>query len=220
MIIKFKNIPQNNSNIWITSDTHFNHKNIVKGTSNWTVQEKGSSHDVQSLRDFPTLEKHDDLLINNINKYVKQDDVLYHCGDFSFNGHENVKKFRERINCKEVHLILGNHDEWLEHPECEYRDLFASVDYYKELTTHGKKFILSHYSMRVWKGSHKGFYHCFGHSHSSLEHLPNGKSMDVGIDNSYKIFKEYRPFNIKEIINILDKREINFIDHHSEKTNV
>jgi hypothetical protein len=43
--------------------------------------------------------------------------------------------------------------------------------------------------------------------------------MDVGIDNAYKMFGEYRPFSLDEVVSILDKREIAFHDHHSPKAN-
>lgn len=74
--------------------------------------------------------------------------------------------------------------------------------------------------MRVWYGSHKGFYHAYGHSHASLEKSPYGKSMDVGIDNAYKLTGEYRPFSVDEVVNLLDKRSIEFPDHHSPETDV
>jgi calcineurin-like phosphoesterase family protein len=41
---------------------------------------------------------------------VKENDILYHLGDFSFGGWMNVWRFRSQINCKNIHLILGNHD--------------------------------------------------------------------------------------------------------------
>ena len=49
-------------NIWFTSDTHYNHKNIVRGTTEWKEFEDGSNH--QSLRDFDTLEEHNDKLVD------------------------------------------------------------------------------------------------------------------------------------------------------------
>lgn len=47
-----------------------------------------------------------------------------------------------------------------------------------------------------------------------------GKSMDIGIDVAYKLFGEYRPFSIDEIISILDKKEVEYPDHHDKNTNV
>ena len=37
---------------------------------------------------------------------------------------------------------------------------------------------------------------------------PKGKSLDVGVDNIYKLFGEYRPISINEIIKLIDRQEI------------
>lgn len=50
-------------------------------------------------------------------------------------------------------------------------------------------------------------------SHGSIEDF--NKSMDVGIDVVYRIFGEFRPFHINEIIEIMKTREIKSVDHHS-----
>lgn len=96
--------------IWFTSDTHYHHKNIVRGTSEWEVKQEGNH---QRLRDFDTLEEHDDKLVANFNKVIKGDDTLYHLGDWSFGGLQQILRFRQQLNCKNIHLILGNHD----HPD-------------------------------------------------------------------------------------------------------
>lgn len=102
------------SNIWLTSDTHFHHKNIVRGTTTWGSDPTKGDASVNHTRDFDTLEEHDEALIKNINAVVMPDDVLYHLGDWSFGGQEQVWNFRKRIYCKNIHLILGNHDHHIE----------------------------------------------------------------------------------------------------------
>ena len=208
------------SSIWFTSDTHYGHKNIVRGTSDWEEKSR--------CRNFDTMEEHNEALVNNINKVVKADDTLYHLGDWSFGGKEQIYNFRKQINCKNINLILGNHDQWLEKKTVRvqdgnfteyYSDLFQIVSPYLEVKYAGEHFILSHYAMRVWNKSHKGSYHLYAHSHASLENNPYGKSMDVGIDNAYRLLNEYRPFHLNEIVEILNKRKILLIDHHNENTN-
>ena len=44
--------------IWFTSDTHYNHKNLVKGISRW--------EDKSGCSDFATKEEMNELLIKNI----------------------------------------------------------------------------------------------------------------------------------------------------------
>lgn len=206
-------------NIWFTSDTHFGHKNIVRGTTIWEQYTPGSSH--QGVRDFDTLELHNHALIRSINSVIKHDDILYHLGDWSFGGHENIRKFREQLNCQEIHLIFGNHDQHIEPIDSPYRSLFASCSYVKELSLNvdkkygvvGKqKFFLSHYSHQVWNKSHHGSIHLFGHSHGTLEGL--GRSMDVGVDTN-----NLYPYHIDEVMDIMSKIPINIVDHHNQTTN-
>jgi calcineurin-like phosphoesterase family protein len=199
------------SRIWLTSDLHLGHSNIAgPNVSNWK----------NGYRNFDNTYQMDKVLIDNINKYVEEDDILYFHGDFVFGGHIKTPDYRNRIICKNIHFIKGNHDKHID----KYSYLFNSVSDYKDITLtdiNDKKhpFIMCHYAFRVWLGSHKGFYHTYGHSHGSLESKPNGKSMDVGVDNAFKIFGEYRPFSLEEVVNILNKRDIAFNDHHSSESN-
>jgi hypothetical protein len=72
-------------------------------------------------------------LTNGINSAVGQDDILFHLGDWSFGGFEMIEQFRNRINCKNVHIILGNHDHHIERDREDIRRLFTSVNQYLEL---------------------------------------------------------------------------------------
>ncbi len=199
-------------NIWLTSDTHFGHTNIAgPKISNWT----------SGYRDFNSVHEMNMALVDGINKYVKEDDILYHLGDWSFGGVHNILQFRNYIVCKNVHLILGNHDQHIVDKEIKYHDtsfnpieIFSSVQDVLTLDIGKTKLFLSHYSHRVWLGSHKGVIHLYGHSHGSIPDY--GKSMDVGVDVAFKKFGEYRPFNIGDITNIMSKRTIEKIDHHGE----
>ena len=192
------------------SDSHFGHKNICKGVSTW--------EDKSGCRNFDTIEEMNKIIIDGINNIVKENDILYHNGDFSFGGVKNILEFRRRINCKEIHLTLGNHDlNILRNVIVDgipVQELFTSVQHYKEISINKQKIILCHYSMRVWNEHHKNSIHLYGHSHSSLEKIPHGKSIDIGIDNSFKLFGEYRPFSLEEIIEIMNKRSIISLDHH------
>jgi calcineurin-like phosphoesterase family protein len=151
---------------------------------------------------------------------VQWDDTLLFHGDFCFGGHYKTPNYRNRINCQDIHFIRGNHDKHID----KYKEHFSSIQDYMDktlITTDRRKipWIGMHYSMRVWLGSHNGFIHTYGHSHGSLEWSPNGKSMDVGIDNAYKLFGEYRPFALEEVVALMDARNIAFHDHHTAEKN-
>lgn len=228
---------------FFTSDTHYRHKNIASHTcSAW---ESG-------YRDFESLDDHDQSIVKALNKYVAEDDELWHLGDWSFGGIENIWAFRKQLRCKHIHLILGNHDHHIEAnkqlPNCKTnellmfdvnkegfniktyesighqnafaQDLFEGVYHVYTSYLKGLPLFMSHYAHRIWNGSHKGFFHLYGHSHDTLEYEQWGRSMDVGVDAAYRLFGEYRPFTEDEVYNILSKRPIKFLDHHNANTNV
>lgn len=205
-------------NLWITSDTHFSHKNICRGTTEWRTPD--GKIPISQTRDFSSIEKMNDTIVNNINDVVNQEDILIHLGDWSFGGFEQIRKFWDRIICKNIHLVLGNHDHHIENNRGGTQGLFKSVSHYNTLEIGQFKFRLMHYPISSWDGLNKGVMHLHGHCH-----LPNhlkfgvGQRMDVGMDGH----PEFRPYNVMdEIIPVLRNRprlsEIND-DHHLDKIN-
>jgi len=77
---------------------------------------------------------------------------------------------------------------------------------------------MSHYSHRIWLGSHKGIIHLYGHSHGSIPDY--GKSMDVGVDSIYNRIGEYRPISLREVLAFMKEKETYFPDHHNPETNM
>lgn len=212
----------NKHNVFFMSDPHYNHKQIVKGTSKW-------SH-LGMCRPFETLEEHDNYLVNQINKTVGTDDTLILTGDFSFGEYknnaniENVRIFRNKINCKNIHLWLGNHDQEIRDSK-ELQSLFSSVNQMSEIVItdyppleQGDKpekyrIILCHFAMRVWNAASHGSWMLYGHSHGNLhsEYYDNQLTMDIGID----CHPDFRPFSFQEIKEIMSKRNHQLtVDHH------
>ena len=202
------------SSTWFTSDTHYGHTNIVRGTSKWESLER--------CRDFDTVEEHNNILVQNINRVVKQNDILWHMGDWSFAGKPKILEFFNRINCNNIHLILGNHDHHIAKKGTPEANLFLTVDNLLERKICGQTMVLCHYSMRTWHKGHHGSWMLYGHSHGTLP--PYGqkmrgnrekelfKTMDVGIDTH----KEFRPYHIDELRAIMDKRSILSAGKHGE----
>ncbi len=170
----------------------------------------------------------DEELIKAWNNVVLEEDEVYHMGDFSLTNDEKTNKILQRLNGK-IHLIKGNHEKSVLNKQYN-RDRFEWIKDYYELKISINEFdftvptrnkeitiIMSHYAMRVWNKSHHGAIHLYGHSHDSLDKEGVwGKSMDVGVDSAYRILGEYRPFSLREIIDIMDKRDIHVIDHHGK----
>src|SRR5690348_10477072 len=145
------------SNIWFTSDTHYHHKNLVVSTSEWI--------DKTTCRNFPSLEEHDNTLVDNINNVVKVNDILYHVGDWSFGGKERVGEFRKRINCNTIHLILGNHDQHIQKERIPV--YFDRVTLRLDKKINGQNMTLHHYPMRSWNKAAEGAWHLYGHHHNN-----------------------------------------------------
>lgn len=188
-------------NVWFTSDTHFGHKNIVgPAVSKWP----------NGYRNFESIAEMDQKIIDGINSRVDLDDVLYHLGDFCFDSQKR-KMYRQRIRCKNIHLIIGNHDKRLD------RDLhlFSSALSVLMLKDVEPRIFLSHYSHRVWEGSHKGLIHLYGHSHGSIP--DHGRSMDVGVDSIYARTGFWVPIHLTEVQKIMAERRIEYVDHHEER---
>lgn len=86
------------SNIFVISDTHFGHTNILKFTDSTTG--------LHIRPGFSTVEEMDELMIDRWNSVVNDSDIVYHLGDVYFeSGHRVLPRLKGRKR-----LILGNHD--------------------------------------------------------------------------------------------------------------
>ena len=199
--------------VWITSDTHYHHKNICRGVTNWRTQD--GKIPVSSTRDFRDLDEMDSTIVNNINAKVGPDDTLIHLGDVAFGGFEMVGQFLDRLVCKNIHLVLGNHDHHIQNDREGIQSRFLSVQNYLEANIEGENFILCHYPLQSWNGLNKGFIHLHGHVHLSAQNKwGNGKRLDVGMDGN-----NMHPYKITEIVHMMDRREIGSDmgnDHHMD----
>jgi calcineurin-like phosphoesterase family protein len=81
------------SNVWVYSDPHFNHQNIIRYCD----------------RPFKDAYEMNEVLIARYNDRVKGNDKVYFLGDVYFGGKNDAEKILARLNGKK-RLILGNHD--------------------------------------------------------------------------------------------------------------
>lgn len=176
------------STLFFTADTHFGHTNIIKYCD----------------RPFDSVEEMNTAMINNWNSVVGPNDMVYHLGDVSFRQHPRY--FLSKLHGR-IRVIMGNHDSQKELIECAKEGLIDWVKdtYYQRWQGH--KIFMSHYAHRVWRNSHHGSFHLYGHSHGDLESIKWGKSMDIGVD-----CWGFTPVNIKKVVEVLDARPV--VDHH------
>lgn len=134
------------------SDLHFGHKNCLTFDN----------------RQFKSIEEHDETLINNWNSVVCIGDDVFVVGDISWHNATNTIEIFNRLN-GDIHLICGNHDnKLLKNRELQSR--FIEITDYKELSLlDGKGIILCHYPIPCFKNHLYGWYHLYGHVHTSFE---------------------------------------------------
>tara|TARA_R110000868_G_scaffold21698_1_gene90044 strand:+ start:269 stop:931 length:663 start_codon:yes stop_codon:yes gene_type:complete len=201
--------------VFVTSDTHYGHKNICRGVTAWRLPD--GSVPIDQTRDFDTIEQMNESIISGINSVVGEDDVLIHLGDWSFGGFENIQKFRDRIVCKEIHLILGNHDHHIQNNRGDCQELFASVNRSTTMSYKSTTFELFHYPIASWENLNRGVIHLHGHVHLPTNlRFGKGKKMDVGMDGH----PTFGVYDMDDIIRMMDKRDIvsdMLFDHHTDE---
>ena len=177
------------SKIFFTSDTHFGHDNIIKFCD----------------RPFKNIEEMDYKLIENWNKKVPQDGLVFHLGDFAWGGYEFWKKIRDQLN-GEIILIKGNHDQKNMSTTAE-QELFSHVNWQMYIQIENRKLWLNHYPFLCYAGvyrePHKLIYQLYGHVHSGPckkgQDIPRlvytyPMQYDVGVDNN-----NYEPISWEEL---------------------
>lgn len=208
--------------LWFTSDSHYGHANLCSSTTKWRDQNGKIPPDV---RNFDTLDKMNSTIVDNINKFVQSDDILINAGDWSFGGFENIKTFRDRIVCQNIHLICGNHDEKIIENKNNIQSIFTQVyvDHYLELEVNDGNdkynFVICHFPITSWNRMSKGVPQLHGHVHlPPNKRLGPGKSLDIGVDGNNMF-----PLSLREVNNILSKQPIKPLclpsDHHVNERN-
>jgi len=117
-------------NIWLISDTHFFHSNILKFTDDNGELIRGKL--------FDTVEQMNECMLDNWNSVVKPGDIVYHLGDVMMGNKEEFKKYWKQLNGSK-RLIVGNHDDikWMAQNE-----LFTKILMWRMFTEFG--LLLSH----------------------------------------------------------------------------
>ena len=180
------------SNLFVTSDLHLGHANIIK----------------YSRRPFSSVDDMNERLVENWNSVVKDGDTVWSLGDFAFMPFDKTLEILKRLNGN-INLVLGNHCQKIQANRKMLLEsgLVKEMRDYKELSWDKQKMVLFHYAQRTWNGSHYGAWQLFGHTHGTME--PYGKSVDVGVDSPYILGTPvYRPFSFEEIRDFMRDREV------------
>lgn len=163
--------------IWLTSDTHFGHTNIIK----------------YCQRPFAHTDEMDEALITAWNERVRDDDVVWHLGDFTLKSRGFARRIVSRLR-GQIH-VLGlpwHHDSgWVPKTFGPSDTLFSASGHPVVIAPpivvlkqpiNGERTILtlSHYPLAEWEQRWRGGWHLHGHSHGT--HDGDGPRIDVGVD--------------------------------------
>ena len=164
--------------LWMTSDTHFGHKNRMPGD-----------------RDFKDITAHDEALIENWNKRVKRDDIVIHFGDVGLANDSYILGCVARLKGHK-HLITGNHDAvWPGHRDAHkhqrrWMEHFESVQAYGTRRFGKQRIVMSHLPYfgdhtekaryAEWRLPNTGDLLLHGHVHDKW--LVNENQINVGVD--------------------------------------
>ena len=106
--------------IYLTSDTHFSHHNILEYCKN--------------TRPYKSIDHMNEVMINQWNQIVQPTDIVYHLGDVGFGSVEDLVKIMNRLNGGKI-LIKGNHDlRYLKNQQ--FCECFEEIHNYHEIKFH------------------------------------------------------------------------------------
>jgi calcineurin-like phosphoesterase family protein len=177
--------------IWVISDTHFRHQNILKFTDHSTGEL------IRGAR-FKDVDEMDDHMFERWNSVVKAGDIVYHLGDVVMGDTEWFKKNWPRLNGSK-RLIVGNHDDI---KFLSSGGFFQKVGMWRMFTEFGLMFshVPLHPSNLLHLSKKGGKYpedcetllNVHGHIHHNLS--PEGPYKNVSVEAT-----DYTPINIEDL---------------------
>jgi len=176
-----------NSGQWFfTADTHFGHANIIKYCKRpFLNRDQLDLCDLINSGTIPhtdltvttsVVNAMDDFILHSINSTVDKDDNLVIIGDFCFSKSNQIleitRNYRNRIKCKNVFLVFGNHDH---RDAC--REVFTNCYDNYLFKIDGHLIFTTHYPCRSWDRASHGSWCLYGHVHNKFHPFDNGRLM-------------------------------------------
>ena len=163
------------SNIFIISDTHFGHANILKFTDSTTGE--------RIRPQFASVEEMDEHMVERWNSVVGDSDIVYHLGDVYFeHGHRVLPRLKGRKR-----LILGNHDNGKSEYIQKYFQKVLMWSMFPEFNC-----VLTHVPIHE-SGMYKVQYNMHGHIHQNASPTERHINCSVEVQN-------YTPRLIQDLI--------------------
>ena len=209
------------------ADCHFYHDRICREMDN---------------RGFSGYEEMNEHMIAQWNAKVTAKDDVYILGDFCITCGDAAERILSRLSGK-MHLIIGNHDKYLEDKRFEEGRWFRSVEPYQEIRDNGRTVILSHYPVFCYKGQYRRdkqgrplTYMLYGHVHNTQDealinhfimetratlaksrHADQPEPIPCNMINCFCMFSDYQPMTLDEWIKIDERRREKLCDQGDQR---
>lgn len=171
--------------LFFTSDTHFNHSNIIRYCN----------------RPFKNVDMMNEAIIANWNSVVGQNDIVFHLGDFCLGGADEWNRILDRLNGR-IYLILGNHD--IKNLRRGMIDRFERVEMSMYIEVGKIKIYLNHFPYLCFDGGYQhDVWQLFGHVHTRAGNTGSDAErlrylyptqLDVGVDNN-----DFTPLSFNQV---------------------
>jgi calcineurin-like phosphoesterase family protein len=157
-------------NTWLISDTHFFHANIAEYCSRPNGWQ--------------------DLIIENWNRWIRPDDIVFHLGDLALGKKESAEALIPPLNGR-LFLMRGNHDR---RSVAFYHGLGITLvkDPYRMETNTGLKLAFSH---RPIVPLDPGQLNLHGHIHNNPTPGLGPRHVNLSIE-----VRQYRPWRLSDIL--------------------
>lgn len=134
---------------------------------------------------------------------VMPQDTLYITGDFAWvKTKERAEYFRDAINCNNVILIWGNHDN-----RQLLKGLFQGYYDILEVKINKQHIVMCHYPLLAWNRDRYGSIMLHGHCHGNMDtwkkdNMKNSSCFDIGVD-----CYNYKPVSFEEILEVIENKK-------------
>lgn len=149
--------------IYYISDTHFRDQAIFD----------------KCKRPFKSLQDMEEAIIQNWNKKISDEDIVYVLGDLVKDDDASAIQIFKQLKGHK-HLIVGNHDHQLLE-DIKSSNIFETIEFIKLIIDEDRKVCVCHYPLMDWMEFNRQGILVYGHIHNKTE--KNGKA--------YKQIKEF-----------------------------
>lgn len=159
---------------FVIADPHFGHENIIRYCN----------------RPFESVIEMDKALIDNWNKTVSNDDIVWVLGDFALSSKDYTKSIIKSLRGRK-RLILGNHDRY---SQKWYREVgFEFVSPYPIII---HNFVALSHAPLGFMNRNCPFFNIYGHVHDDLRY--EDLTINTACVSVERI--DYKPIELNEII--------------------